>query len=174
MEVILYVYSGEQKKVNKSGSLQILKTISNAQPYNPLSALTGELILEYDADIMTVNYAQFLGKYYFILPDKELLTGGKVRFTCRTDVLQTYCNSETFNNVPIVPQRSASKDAYNAWIADGQQPVEVAKYCEIMNPVGYDPALPDACLDYSSMSLVAGIIGTEDKIGTTVQQVQTN
>ena len=57
---------------------------------------------------------------------------------------------------------------------DVLQPVEVAKYCEIMNPTGYDPALPDACLDYAELSLVAGIIGTEDKIGTTVQQVQTN
>lgn len=174
MEVILYTYSGEQKKVNKLGNLQIVKTINDAKPYNPLSALTGELILDNVPNILNANYAKFLDKYYFILPDKELLPGEKVKFKCRTDVLQTYCNSAAFNSVKIVPQRSASYAAYNAWVADGQQPVEVAKYCQIMNPTGYDPALPDACLNYGSMSLVAGIIGTEDKIGTTVQTVQSN
>lgn len=172
MNIVFYNYSGMNNVVQKT--LSPVATIPDANPFKPLSALTGELILNYNADIFAANYCTFLGKSYFVTADRELLPGQRMRLICRIDVLQTYCNSEAFNSIPIVPQRSASKNAYNAWIADTQQPVEVAKYCEIMNPTGYDPALPDACLDYAELSLVAGIIGTEDKIGTTVQQVQTN
>ncbi len=171
MDIAFFTYAGRSNVVQKT--LTPVATITGAKPFQPLSPLTGELLLDYNADIFGANYCTFLGKSYFVT-DRELLTGQRMRIICRVDVLQTYCNSEAFNAIPIVPQRSASKTAYNAWIADTMQPVEVAKYCEIMNPTGYDPALPDACLDYAELSLVAGIIGTEDKIGTTVQQVQTN
>ena len=92
---------------------------------------------------------------------------GYSRVICRLDVLMTYFTD--IQNVDVIPVRGGSLDARNSYIADSAQPYMVAKYNEIMNPVGYDSALPDACLNYGNMSLVAAIIGTDDDIGVTVK-----
>ena len=173
--ITLYQYSGEPERVDKTSMLTSAVQIS-PQIYRDSIDLHAPVFDVEQNLSAAINFAKIEqdGRTWYYFCRIENIRRGLSRVYCDIDVLQTYCNSEAFNAIPIVPQRSASNNAYNAWIADTMQPVEVAKYCEIMNPTGYDPALPDACLDYAELSLVAGIIGTEDKIGTTVQQVQTN
>lgn len=51
---------------------------------------TPQIITEYDANIVNANYCYIadFGRYYFISPH-ELLSGGRVAFNCKTDLLKT-------------------------------------------------------------------------------------
>lgn len=158
--VTLYTYTGDDRVVNKS--------LGTGVAYNNCifkdSAELHSPVFTVEADVSaSVNYCSITdhnGKTrYYYATVINLRTGLSV-LTCSVDVLMTY-KSELYE-LSVIPLRSASDDGYNAYIADGAQPIEVAKYNEIMNPIGYDSALPDACLNYGSMSLVAAIVGNDE------------
>lgn len=75
---------------------------------------TPQIITEYDANIVNANYCYIadFGRYYFISPH-ELLSGGRVAFNCKTDLLKT-CLSDVRASVGTVT-RSNKK---NTNIAD--------------------------------------------------------
>lgn len=158
--VTLYTYTGDDRVVNKS--------LGTGTEYNDCtfrdSAELHSPVFTVQADVpASVNYCSITdhnGKTrYYYATVINLRTGLSV-LTCRVDVLMTY--KQELYELSVIPLRSASDNGYNAYIADGAQPIEVAKYNEIMNPVGYDASLPDACLDYANMSLIAAVIGTDE------------
>ena len=110
MDITFYNYAGHNNVIDK-GLGVIVKTITGAKPFQPLSPLIGELLLGYNEDVFGCNYCTFLGKCYFIT-DKELLTGQRMRLICKTDVLTTYATD--IKKIDVVCKRSATKQSQNA------------------------------------------------------------
>lgn len=150
INITLYDYSGMNEKLKKEPSNPVTVACT---PYEPLSDLSGYVILEYDATKYTKNYAKYINKFYFIY-DRELMTGGKMKLFMRVDSLTTYQTG--ILKSPIIPKRSSS--VYNSWIYDEQMPFEVAATSYSIPPTGRAGTDYDV-LDYDNMSLVIGAIG---------------
>lgn len=113
--MILYNVSDNPKKLNKTlGNGTEIQTIT---PYEPVSDLEGYVIVNYNADYMLKNYAEYLNDYYFIT-DRELLTGGKMKLHLRMDVLMSFKTGIV--NCDCVLDRAT--DNYNAYIIDELRP----------------------------------------------------
>lgn len=168
--VTFYHMRSDYRVVNKN--LTTIGTTQAIEPYNPLSDITGFIVVSYDANWYSANYAKVGDKYYYIT-GREVLTGGMMRIVLHVDVLMNVGSSETFRNIKIIPTRSNDKDLYNSWIADGSQPYELAKDTTVSNPVGYDESLlPNGCLNYTSgLTVVAGIIGTDSDVLSKIIEV---
>lgn len=168
--VTFYHMKSDYRVVNKN--LTTIGTTQAIEPYNPLSDITGFVIVTYDSNWYSANYAKVGDKYYYIT-GREVLTGGMMRIVLHVDVLMNVGNTEAFRNIKIIPTRSNDKDLYNSWIADGSQPYELAKDTTVSNPVGYDESLlPNGCLNYASgLTVVAGIIGTDSDVLSKIIEV---
>lgn len=165
--ITLYSISDDPKVVNKTlGSAQAGPL--SCTPYEPLSDLEGYVILAYNSTRKACNYALLDNKYYYIT-DREMLTGSQLKLKLKVDVLRTYVNTNDFKALKVIPSRS--EDQYNSWILDGKQPYEVAKENVIIDPDpdSYSSALPDACLDYSKLSIIAAVVGTDQPTNTLVE-----
>ena len=168
--VTFYHMKSDYRVVNKNINT-VIGTTNTIEPYNPLSDITGFIIVSYDANWYSANYAKVGDKYYYII-GREVLTGGMMRIVLHVDVLMNVGNSAAFRAIKIVPSRSDKENLYNSWIADGSQPYELAKDTTVSNPVGYDESLlPNACLNYSRLTIVAGIIGTDSDVLSKVIEV---
>lgn len=165
MTVNFYKYTGESKVVKKTLP-EPAYTAQTVTPYRPLSDLTGELQLDYNSIYYDCNYADFDGKYYFIT-GRQTMPGQQMILTFRIDVLKTYVADNAFQSLPVIPMRSEMQ--YNSYMLDSKQPHEVAKYNYVMDPEGADSGLPNACLDYSKLSLIAAVVGTDEPTNTTVE-----
>ena len=121
MNIDFYNYAGNNVVIDKKLG-NVVKSVEDAIPFKPLSPLTGELILKYDAEIFRCNYCKFLTKSFFIT-EKELLTGNRMRFICKTDVLTTYATD--IKKIDVVCVRSATKQS--EYIADEYAPVETRR-----------------------------------------------
>lgn len=100
-------------------------TCASTVPYNPLSPLTGKLILDYHEDILTSNYVNFLGKYHFIT-DKQLLSGQKIEVTCKVDVLQTY--NTDIKETRVYCKRTANGKQQAQYLYDSSAPISEKKF----------------------------------------------
>lgn len=169
--VTFYHMKSDYRVVNKNIT-DVIGTTNAIEPYNPLSDITGFIIVSYSASWYSANYAKVGDKYYYIT-GREVLTGGMMRIVLHVDVLMNVGSSQAFRNIKIIPTRSNDKDLYNSWIADGSQPYELAKDTTVSNPVGYDESLlPNGCLNYSSgLTVVAGIIGTDSDVLSKIIEV---
>lgn len=150
INITLYDYEGMNEKIKKEPSNPV--TV-DCTPYEPLSDLSGYVILEYDATKYTKNYAKYNNKFYFIY-DRELMIGEKMKLFMRVDSLNTY--QVGILKSPIIPKRSSS--IYNSWIYDEQMPFEVAATSYSIPPKGRAGIDYDVW-DYDNMSLVIGAIG---------------
>lgn len=151
MDISFYNYNGMNNVLQKT--LSPVATITDVNPFQPLSPLTGELILNYNANIFAANYCTFLGKSYFVT-DRKMLPGQRMSIFCRVDVLQTY--SAGIKTAPLIPSRSS--DQYNSWIFDAQLPFEEAATSYSLPPVG-QAGVDYAVWDYDNMSLIVGAVG---------------
>lgn len=125
MDVLFFDYGGDNRVINKAiNEASPLASVSGAKPFEPLSPLTGQLLLEYDATIYAANYAKFNGKYYFIT-DRELLTGGRMRLFCRVDVLKTY--SSAIIGLSVMCRRSGKPIMQQQYLPDEKYPVETRR-----------------------------------------------
>lgn len=168
--VTFYHMKSDYRVVNKN--ITLIGATQEIEPYNPLSDITGFVIVSYDANWYSANYAKIGDKYYYVT-GREVLTGGMMRIVLHVDVLMNVGSSQTFRAIKIVPSRSDDKNLYNSWIADGSQPYELAKDTTVSNPVGYNESLlPNGCLNYSSgLTVVAGIIGTDSDVLSKIIEV---
>lgn len=87
LTINMYNITSEPKTVEKTLG-QVVHT-GTCSPYEPLSDITGYVILDYNAAGYGANYATLGSKSYFVY-DRELLTGSKMKIFLRTDVLSTY------------------------------------------------------------------------------------
>ena len=125
MDILFFDYGGDNRVINKAiNDADPLGSVTGAKPFEPLSPLTGQLLLEYDATIYAANYAKFNGKYYFIT-DRELLTGGRMRIFCRVDVLKTYASA--ILNLSVMCRRSGLVRMQQQYLPDEKYPVETRR-----------------------------------------------
>lgn len=114
MTVKWYKSTANPKKLNKSGSLQLLGT-SDIQPRDDFDLRSPSIILTYNSGLVNVNYAEIAGRYYFV-KEPSLDTAGRMSFELTPDVLMI--NRTEILNLEAILARSS--DVYNSYIADGQ------------------------------------------------------
>ena len=165
MELKFYFVTNDPKTVSKTlGSVQ---GTTQCTPYEPISDIEGFVIIDYNASTRWVtNYVSLDGKYYFIT-NREAMTADRLKLYLKCDVLMNYVNTNDFKNLTVYPSRSESE--YNSWMMDGRQPYEVAKENVVVDPTGADDSLPNACLDYSHLSIIATVVGTDEPTNTRVE-----
>lgn len=128
MDILFFDYGGDNRVINKQiNDAAPLASVTGAKPFEPLSPLTGQLLLEYDAAIYAANYAKFNEKYYFIT-DRELLTGGRMRLFCRVDVLKTYATA--ISGLRVMCRRSGLPMKQQQYLPDDKYPVETRRKAE--------------------------------------------
>lgn len=138
MDCKLFDYTGENITIDKKiggvlldsanySTLSGVLNVASMTPYRPLSDLTGEITLAYDATGFAANYVMInygttetpYTKNYFIT-DRQLLAGGKMLLTLRTDVLTTFRSG--VRSVPVVCRRTAC-GFQSPYIFDDRAPV---------------------------------------------------
>lgn len=145
--ITLYHYSGENERVNKTGALSDAASYSgdfreSVDLHNPVFMVNDTIPASYNYCVITVGSET---RYYFTRV--ENVRTGLSLVHCDLDVLMTF----DVSNVPVIPYRSAS--AYNRYIIDASQPVDV-------RTEHFNLLFSGDNLDYHNMTLVAGIIGT--------------
>lgn len=145
--ITLYNYTGENTRVNKtlSNGLLFQETVlyrDSMDFHNPIFNLESNISPDY-------NYCEIeqdgITRYYFCRV--ENIRRGLSTIYCDLDVLMTF----NVEDVPCIPARSESVN--NAYLIDTAQPVEtVVEHYNV--PFNGDN------LDYTNMSLIAGIVGT--------------
>lgn len=169
MNCKLYKVSDDPRRVNKTIDNPIV-SMNTIEPYQPLSDVTGTVIVTYTSDGYACNYAKVDNKHFFIT-DREVLTGGLMRLILHSDVLMN-AYALGLGRVEIVLGRSSNQ--YNSFIMDRNLPIEVAKYNYLVDPVtgSWDSSITPRCeLNYEYGSLIACIVGSDAP--TSVEVVQT-
>ena len=163
MDCKLFDYTGENITIDKKiggvllvstnySTLSGVLTVQSMTPYRPLSDLTGEITLAYDAAGFAANYVMInygtaetpYTKNYFVT-DRQLLAGGKMLLTLRTDVLTTYRTG--VRSTPVVCRRTAC-GLQSKYIFDENAPVQtLRKVCQNENAA-------DLCAYSANMILI--------------------
>lgn len=147
-DIVLYHYSGENERVVKTSDLTDATTYSGnfrdrVDLHDPVFTVGADVSASYNYCSVTVGNET---RYYFARV--ENVRTGLSLIRCNLDVLMTF----NVLDVPVIPYRSAS--AYNRYIIDASQPVDVrTEHFNLLFQGGGD-------LDYNNMTLVAGIVGT--------------
>ena len=166
--VSFYNISDPPNKLNKTLPENAAHVAQSASPYEPMSELTGKIILAYVAEADGCNYCSItegsVTQYYFIT-DTVLLPGGKFEIYLKRDVLMTYESS--IKNMEIYVTRCAKQasvtgpDAgtgYNAFLEDPEVRITAAQYVrefpfienggtfEFKYPTNINPGVPQYVL----------------------------
>lgn len=142
MDCKLFDYTGENITIDKKiggvlldstnySTLSGVLYVQSMTPYRPLSDLTGEITLAYDvagfsANYVMINYGSSETPYtknYFVT-DRQLLAGGKMLLTLRTDVLTTFRSG--VRSVPVVCRRTAC-GLQSKYIFDENAPIQTKR-----------------------------------------------
>lgn len=104
MNITLYTTADDTRVVNKS--LTLLKSVS-AQPTEPMSILSPTLIIDYDSDVLSANYAYIpaLNRYYYV-GDINVTKGNRMYLPLTVDVLKTYAAALTDCNCIVTRSES--------------------------------------------------------------------
>lgn len=98
--------------------------VSSLKPYEPISELTGSILISYSGTKFDYNYISVdfsndetphIRKYF--ITDKELELGGKLRLILKLDVLETY--GEDILECKAVYDRTNNVDKANVDLIDG-------------------------------------------------------
>lgn len=116
MNATFYVSSAPTHKVDKTEFLTVIKTLNGLKPYEPFDGMEGQLILKYDEDLMSANYAKVDDWYYFV---KEPITrvGQQIVISLSKDPLMS--NLEDILNLNVITDRNATQ--FNSYIYDDRQ-----------------------------------------------------
>ena len=151
--VNFYNMKDDPINLEKSLTETPLHIATSLQPYEPLSEITGRIIVQYDSDIDNCNYVSMLNKYYFIT-DRQLDTAQRIIIYLKTDVLATY--SAGIKECDCIPVRNTTTN--NPYITDNLQPYEALKTHFSLKPGPSGESAIDR-LDYDNMHTIAAIIG---------------
>lgn len=145
MNVTFYVSTAPTHKVDKTEFLTVIKTLNGLKPYEPFDGMEGQLILKYNEDLMSANYAKVDDWYYFV---KEPITrvGQQIVMSLSKDPLMS--NLEDILNLNVITDRNATQ--FNSYIYDDRQLGQV-------NYTTFSAAL--GSWDYSSGWTVLVVIG---------------
>lgn len=116
MNATFYVSTAPTHKVDKTEFLTVIKTLNGLKPYEPFDGMEGQLILKYDEDLMSANYAKVDDWYYFV---KEPITrvGQQIVMSLSKDPLMS--NLEDILNLNVIMDRNATQ--FNSYIYDDRQ-----------------------------------------------------
>lgn len=116
MNATFYVSTAPTHKVDKTEFLTVIKTLNGLKPYEPFDGMEGQLILKYDEDLMSANYAKVDDWYYFV---KEPITrvGQQIVMSLSKDPLMS--NLEDILNLNVIMNRNATQ--FNSYIYDDRQ-----------------------------------------------------
>lgn len=116
MNATFYVSTAPARKVDKTEFLTVVKTLNGLKPYKPFDGMEGQLILAYDEDLMSANYAKVDDWYYFV---KEPITriGQQIVMDLSKDPLMS--NLEDILNLNVIMDRNATQ--FNSYIYDDRQ-----------------------------------------------------
>lgn len=142
MDAKFFDYTGDNRVISKKidgvlldsahyNSITPLASVATLQPFRPLSELTGEIELEYNATIFAANYCMLnygtaetpITKNYFIT-NRDLQTGGRMILQLRCDVLTTFRSAVL--SVPVVCRRTAC-GVQSKYIFDENAPVQTKR-----------------------------------------------
>ena len=149
--ITLYKYAGNVKQVNKISMLTNSIVYSGEHTnfrdtidlHNPDFMVNATISADYNYCSITVDGTT---RYYFARV-VNVRTGLSL-IRCELDVLTTF----DLSNVPVIPARAEMEN--NRYITDITQPVEQrTQHYNVLFSGG-------ANLDYSNMTLIAGIVGT--------------
>lgn len=138
MDAKFFDYVGDNRVISKEiggvlldsdhySSLTALASVASIQPFRPVSELTGEIELEYNATIFSSNYCMLnfgtaeipKTKNYFIT-NRIMQTGSRMILQLRCDVLTTFRSAVL--SVPVVCRRTAC-GFQSPYIFDERAPV---------------------------------------------------
>lgn len=111
MDLNLYKQAATPERVDKSGFLTSVGTVSGVQIKQPMDLMSPTFILKTDQLVYNANYlyCSFTSRYYYIT-SIEALTGGRIAVNCRIDVLYTY-KDEILNSSGWILSSSSASDA---------------------------------------------------------------
>lgn len=127
MTVTLYNTDENPKVLSKTLTDGV--SIGDCAPYEPISDLTGSVLVPYTQTAEQCNYAMLVftdnnvnfTKYYYIT-DRQLEVGKKMRLYLKTDVLKTY--DEQIRKCKAVFDRCENADMANVETADSYRRIE--------------------------------------------------
>ena len=110
MDLKFYKQAATPNRVDKSGYLSEIGTISNVTLKTDVDLMRPTFILKTSPTVYNSNYiyCSFTGRYYYI-ETIEALSGGRVAINCKIDVLHTYRN-EIKNSSGWVERSAATTD----------------------------------------------------------------
>jgi hypothetical protein len=141
MDLTFYVQSATPERVDKTGFLTEIATISGVNLKEATELFSPTFILRTNANVYQANYlyCSFTGRYYFI-ERFEALPGERIAVKCKVDVLHTFRNeikaskawvsrsaetADTSDNFDMLhndyPFR-ADYDIKGCWLAGGDSP----------------------------------------------------
>lgn len=145
--ISVYRYTGENNRVNKESDLTLIAEYNgnfrdSVDLHNPEFLVNATLS-------PAVNYCRILldGVTYSYFCRTENVRTGLTLLVCHRDVLTI----PGLLSVPVIPERSGSR--YNAYLVDSRRPVETTVQ-------HYNLLFSGDSLDYTNMSLIAGIVAT--------------
>lgn len=117
MDAIFYTSTAPVKKVNKTNSLTVVKTLNGLKPYEPFDAENGgQLIINYDESLMESNYVKVDDWYYFV-QDPIVRVGEQMVFILSKDPLMS--NLEDILNLQVITDRDSI--LFNSYVYDDRQ-----------------------------------------------------
>lgn len=146
--ITLYKYAGNVKQVDKKSMLTNAAVYSgdfrdSVDLHNPDIMINDTVPADYNYCAVTVGT---ITRYYYA--HVVNVRTGLTLVRCDIDVLTTF----DLTQVPVIPARTATEN--NRYITDITQPVEQrTQHYNVLFSGG-------ANLDYSNMTLIAGIVGT--------------
>lgn len=145
MNATFYKSTAPPNKVDKSSMLTQVKTVNGLNPYQEVDVMKVRLILEYDEQLVTANYAKVDDFYYFI--DEPILrVGGQIVMDLTKDPLMS--NLDELMRMEVIVDRSSNE--FNSYVFDDRQIGQV-NYTTFSADLGH--------WDYSNGMIVFAVIG---------------
>ena len=145
MDATFYKSTAPPNKVDKSSMLTQVKAVNGLKPFQEVDVMKVRLILEYDEQLVTANYAKVDDFYYFI--DEPILRiGGQIVMDLTKDPLMS--NLDELMRIEVIVDRSSNE--FNSYVFDDRQIGQV-NYTTFSADLGH--------WDYSNGMVVFAVIG---------------
>lgn len=116
MDATFYKSTAPPNKVDKSSMLTQVKTVNGLNPYQEVDVMKVRLILEYNEQLVTANYAKVDDFYYFI--DEPIFRiGGQIIMDLTKDPLMS--NLSELLAMKVIVDRSSNE--FNSYVFDDRQ-----------------------------------------------------
>ena len=120
MNATFYIYAGVNNKLNKTNDLVVVRNVTELKPFEVFNVDSPRLIVDYDVELVSVNYIK-VDDYYYFVASPAYQNGNRLIFELDKDILMSNLNNLLESEVII--DRSSSD--YNSYIFDERQKSQV-------------------------------------------------